>query len=146
MAKSILEGFALGPWTHEDVPQDPFEDPETGLMLLIARVVHSGHLVGYVLLPQGSPEHLALQVRLYEDRTYENVFDVHGGVTYFDVLRHVPGWFAVGFDCAHFSDLVPSNPRSGGTYRDLNFVKNQCSYLAAQVRKWLDNHFKSMRR
>lgn len=143
MTQSILERFGPGPWAHEEVPQDPFEDPETGLMLFIARVAHSGHLVGYVLLSQNSPERLALQARLGEDRTYENVFDVHGGVTYFDVPRSIYGWFAVGFDCAHFSDLVPINPRSVGTYRDLNFVKNQCAYLAKQVREWLDSHFKS---
>lgn len=81
---------------------------------------------------------------------------VHGGLTFADGCSHgdeatsichipEPGqpddvwWF--GFDCAHYGDLTPEvlhrypNPSyNHGTYRDLNYVKDQVEKLAVQLK------------
>jgi hypothetical protein len=80
--------------------------------------------------------------------------DVHGGLTFADMCQgqaesgkgicHVPGegepdhvwWF--GFDCAHAGDLCPAYEgryrwNDGSRYRDIDYVKRECTQLAAQL-------------
>ena len=93
----------------------------------------------------------------------ERVLTVHGGITFSDFcvesekgeghgICHVaePGrpekvfWF--GFDCAHFSDVVPAMLAEGvmsytslyqhGEYRDVHYVKEQVELLATQLKEF----------
>lgn len=75
--------------------------------------------------------------------------DVHGGITYAE--GHLPGqeddgkwWF--GFDCAHSGDLLPRDSQNWArlfaegrsdrpVYRDLTYVRAECSKLARQLQE-----------
>jgi hypothetical protein len=90
-------------------------------------------------------------------KTMANAYDhakgvrVHGGLTYegtesprslstttvmaLSVSGHEMPVFWIGFDCAHFGDLVPEHGWSeGGIYRDLEFVRGEIQRMADQVR------------
>lgn len=96
------------------------------------------------------------------DHSPGGVIDVHGGLTFADSCHesdegeghgicHVPlagrphdVWW-LGFDCAHAGDLTPYDAaqqaaepfrywyRDGDVYRDLTYIKNECTRLAAQL-------------
>lgn len=138
-----------GPWDGEP-DKAQWVDQDTGLDCLIVRN-RSGALCGYVGVPAGHPWH---------GQDYDNVdADVHGGLTYAAPCQendaehgicHVPEpgrpddvWW-LGFDCAHFGDLVPRYapiyfgdlaPRyrmePEQIYRDVAYVRVQCQQLAA---------------
>ena len=65
------------------------------------------------------------------------IIQVHGGITY--SADHRPGkepdelwWF--GFDCSHSGDLAPGlDSLLNGTYRNLEFVKQECRSLMKQL-------------
>jgi hypothetical protein len=69
---------------------------------------------------------------------------VHGGLTYSGLGKD--GLHLFGFDCIQWSDIAPgmdalvkksggeSFPRDGATYKDLNFVKAECTQLAKQLK------------
>ena len=66
-----------------------------------------------------------------------DLFDVHGSITFSGRMRNREG-FWYGFDCAHAGDLQPeSAKRYGfdpeGVYRDIEYVKTECTRLAAQL-------------
>ena len=136
-------------------------DPATGLRCAIIRNTF-GALCGYVRVPLGklrdSIVRKSRQPGWYKVRgkvSRRNGYDhsavremaVHGGITYCGKLRHVGVnrgiW--LGFDCAHFGDLCPKLPlglADDGEYRNLKYVRNECTRLANQVssaaefRKW----------
>jgi hypothetical protein len=103
-----------------------------------------GNWCGYVAVPPSHPDH---------DADYSDVpVDVHGGLTYGarcdgdeeDGICHVPHGgepadvFWLGFDCAHYSDLVPEVEAYGvkdptATYRDLDYVRAETNGLAEQL-------------
>jgi hypothetical protein len=138
-------GWPEGPWLTEP---DKVEWRAHGMACLIVRVNH-GALCGYVGVPEGHPLHgKDLQMDL-------NALDCHGGVTFNRAcdpggkVCHVaqpgePGhlWW-IGFDCAHFGDLMPAHnaslaslglpQASCGVYRDLEYVKNEVEGLARQL-------------
>jgi hypothetical protein len=82
------------------------------------------------------------------------LLEVHGGVTYADgcqdgpieqTVCHLPApgspdhlWW-IGFDCAHCDDLSPGRLMLApslydhGTYRSLDYVRSECTSLAAQL-------------
>lgn len=121
-----------GPWTDEP---DEESGEHAGLAYRIIRHSRSGHLCGYVRVPEGHPLHgkgysdvvpdsmrdsvqAALQsplgkrgvvsvlTRDPETPSIDILFDVHGSLTFAGELRGVEGhWF--GFDCAHAGDLNP---------------------------------------
>lgn len=132
-----------GPW--DDEPDKVYWiDPTTGLDCLIHRN-SLGALCGYVGVPPGHPAH---------GKGYDDVaVDVHGGLTYADACEetteegtgicHVPlegrpahVWW-LGFDCAHYRDLVPSMvsamPPTDGRYRDIAYVEAEVTRLAEQL-------------
>lgn len=133
-----------GPWKSEP-DKVHFVDEATGLDCLALRHSRMGFLCGYVALEPGHP---------WFDLSYDDIpAKVHGGLT-FGAERcaeghppergicHVPRpgqpadvhW--IGFDCAHAWDYSPGTDpalRGDETYRTLEFVKAQCSWLAAQV-------------
>lgn len=140
------------PWAGEP-DKVQWIDPSTDLDCLIVRN-HMGALCGYVGVP---PEHP------FFNAPYDDVpVDVHGGLTFAgecdpsegaDKICHVaaPGRAEVywlGFDCGHFSDLVPAmlhdaappHPRYGPHYRNLAFVVSEIEDLAEQLAALASEH------
>ncbi len=121
-----------GPWTDEP-DEETFE--HAGLACRIIRRSRSGHLCGYVRVPEAHPLYgkeysdavpdsmresaqaalqsplgkrgiLSALVHTPEAPRIDILFDVHGSLTFSGELRGVEGhWF--GFDCAHAGDLQP---------------------------------------
>lgn len=138
-----------GPWQDEPDKRQ-WQDEDTGLPCLIVRN-GSGALCGYVGIAKGHPKF----AKEYAD---EDVFplEVHGGLTFSDfcadtedVTRHVchipdkgepdKVWW-LGFDCSHHMDLSPKYAAidnfpsfESETYKDINYVTQQCKQLAAQL-------------
>lgn len=95
----------------------------------ITEVTWSGHLNGYVKIPEDHP---------FYNEDYDNIpVTVHGGLTYAD--KHDDGSFWVGFDCAHYGDLLPKSPiRTGGVFRDKEYVLNELKSLTKQIAELKD--------
>jgi len=104
-----------------------------------------GHLCGYV------------GMKKIEDFDEHSV-GVHGGVTYFveaeNVFDEMKEYFSdddyvIGFDTAHFDDLVPSMANmglgilSGGTYKDVFYVKKEIEGMVDQLQnRIMENEWK----
>jgi hypothetical protein len=140
--------WPAGPWDNEpDKMQWP--DAATGLPCLAVRNA-VGAWCGYVGVPPG---------HAYHGMHYDDVnCSVHGGLTFADACQptadesadicHVPSpgephnvWW-LGFDCGHCMDVAPSMlirmsvlglPGYEQTYRTLDYVRNECAGLAAQL-------------
>ncbi len=123
-----------GPWTSEpDRAQWP--DEATGLPCLLVRHPDFGTLCGYVGVPPGHPA--------FGLEDLDPDAPTHWGITYSGPCEgricHEPGpgepdqvWW-LGFDCGHAFDAYPSMPRVPGTYRDVAFVRERCTELAAYL-------------
>lgn len=146
-------GWPEGPWTDEP-DRVSWRDEQTGLPCLVLRNPHLRNLCGYVAVPPGHPWH---------GKGYDDVeADVHGGLTFAGACQedtergvcHVPEpgepddvWW-LGFDMAHFMDLVPYEGFMTGlvekfagmseplhyAYRDVEYVKAECASVALQAR------------
>lgn len=137
-----------GPW-DEEPDKVQWQDPATGLPCLIDRKDHTGIFCGYVGVPESHPWH---------GKAYDAAceLEAHGGVNFADHcdpratessgVCHVPGpdesdrvwWF--GFDCGHAWDVMPapsvySLMLADTHYRDLAYVRDQVTQLAAQLVK-----------
>lgn len=120
-------------------------DEATGLDCLIVRAPHSGHLCGYVGVPEGH--------KLFGKDDQDVEVTVHGGLTFSGKCnesdkehgichRPFPGrpdhvWW-LGFDCAHLGDISPESIRRfdtdyHATYKTVHYVKGQCRELAKQL-------------
>lgn len=147
-----LTAFGPGPWVDE-VDKVQWQDDATGLPCLVKRN-HMGAWCGYVGVSKGHP--------LFEDTDAGDQVDPHGGVTFtgfcqphgegeeWDAICHVVDlgeddrvWW-IGFDCAHYADLVPFVHGTGEfgsklpspveiTYRDLAYVTDQTVQLARDL-------------
>lgn len=78
---------------------------------------------GYVYVPNSTFES---NKNLFElDRIF-----CHGGITYYDDEK-------IGFDTAHWNDLIPIFVLDGisefGEYRDINFCENECKSIIEQL-------------
>lgn len=133
-----------GLWDYEP-DKVQWEDEETKLPCLAVRHGFSGHWCGYVGVTEDHPH--------YKDEYNDVNASVHGGLTFSDMCQptadestgicHTPGegepdhvwWF--GFDCHHINDLAPNdNYRLGDAcYRTLSYVKEQCRFLAKQLKE-----------
>lgn len=137
------------PWeTEPDFLE--FVDESTGYRCFIQRHPELKHLCGYVELPE--------KHKLYGETNVDNEFllnlDIHGGVTYAkdkrfkDIYRAVPLFideyvpYVVGFDCGHAGDYSPyswstgiSKALSYETYKDIDYVTNECKNLAKQLKE-----------
>lgn len=136
-----------------------------GLKCLVLRHKKMGHLCGYVQIPRGTllwdelKKKSPRKVFRFGDRKISSRtcgydrkplrgLDCHGGLTFSGPMHFYRArrglW--VGFDCAHFTDLVPGLLRDleacgidtsyhyeSGTYKDLAFVEAQCRSLAKQI-------------
>jgi hypothetical protein len=146
--KSVRERYGEGEWSKEP-DKIQYEDEATGYPCLVKRN-DMGALCGYVGLPKGHP---------FYGKDYDSLpdLDVHGGVTYTDkcaeggednTICHVPDegepdnvWW-VGFDCAHFSDSIPSiddklppELNKFKTYKTVEYVKEENATLAKQLKE-----------
>lgn len=147
-----------GEWQHEP---DRVTWEYRNFPCLILRQGTTGHLCGYVAVPEGHPAY-----GLDYDAVHQRLesLDVHGGLTYARAcgedpvqgVCHVkadgkPEVWWLGFDCAHLGDLCPSMGMGGATrsclesagidgshndrdiYKNISFVTNECERLAAQL-------------
>lgn len=115
---------ALRPaWESEP---DSLDFEHRGIACAIRRMRGTGHLCGYVSLPD---DHIWRGCSEYQVPAA-----VHGGITFGPSPREGKGVW-IGFDCAHFGDRMPTVPLDrSGVYRDVAYVKEQCESLAEQVR------------
>ncbi|RYZ78273.1 MAG: hypothetical protein EOP04_30035 [Proteobacteria bacterium] len=98
---------------------------------------------GYELSIKRTPapmQHLCGYIEIKDDHPWFGQVDesitVHGGVTFSGFNGDV---WRLGFDCAHFGDLMPGMVETFGdllnqqTYRDMEFVQKECESLADQA-------------
>lgn len=98
----------------------------------IKRIDNLGHLCGYVHIPNTDKTYK------YTEEQFYNQIVVHGDITYFEKndLEIV-----VGFDCAHYNDLIPKlwlgramyESYNGSTYKNIDYVTNQCISMVEQI-------------
>lgn len=139
--------------THSD-PSEPWmiepdrvEFKAHGLDCLMVRNSDLFHWCGYVGVKPGHP---------FFEKHYDEInVEVHGGPTYSEACGGFvchktedpqdKTWW-IGFDCAHSGDfspgiggafMQPPERRLYGTYKDLDYVKNEVTNLAKQLAEML---------
>lgn len=141
-----------GPW-HSEPDLLVWTDPETSYHCHIRRG-SVGALCGYVGVAKNHP---AFGMHYYDrpddlNPTVEwwrrhvtnwvqykiSDINVHGGLTFSDGSGDL--WL-FGFDCAHVFDLIPCGTqytrdfKNTEVYRDIEYVKHECAFLAKQLRE-----------
>jgi len=134
---TLLAGIP-GPWSGEP---NRVEFRHAGFPCVLHRG-GMGAWCGYVGVPPGHPWH---------GKDYDDIdADAHGGLTYSGrcggCVCHVPlpgesdDFWWVGFDCAHYNDLIPHmfaeelhSLRSGMVYKTIAFAKAETERLAEQA-------------
>lgn len=86
-----------------------------------------GYLTGYVVIDATL------------NANYEELFDVHGGITYqgpLDKVVNIPevNGHCIGFHADHANDWSPSCRE--GIYRDYDYIHNELTSLARQYAAW----------
>lgn len=149
-----------GPWQDEPDKQQLL-DEATDYDVLIVRVPHSGHLCGYIGLPEGHPAYgldydQASALGKPDEDGYRSL-RVHGGPTFSgfcqkdaeeDGICHVPlegrpaKVFWLGFDAIHSGDFGPATSAHYGwekhpweEYRTLEYMLAECADLARQLKE-----------
>lgn len=124
---------------------DRFEFEAFGLNCMIRRNIHIGNWCGYVEIPKKSILHgKDYNVFGKGNESLEDAIDsisVHGGLTWSGELNGEGDRYWFGFDCAHAGDAVFYDaPASfpGDVYRDRDYVVNETTSLAKQIRDILD--------
>jgi hypothetical protein len=152
--------WGAGPWVDEP-DEAEWVDPETGYLCKALRHDELGHWCGYVGVP---PSHSCygeaydkVDVHVHAGLTFST-----GSTAREAIEADAPWWF--GFDCAHAGDLMPfmdsaeikaltakldaevarfldlmateatREIKRGRVYRTLDYVKGECTSLAAQLR------------
>lgn len=109
---------------------------EQGFHCVILEQNWSGHLCGYVEIPDGHILH-DVYYGQYSDGAYPD-FKVHGGITFSGGLVGYGGFF-IGFDCAHSGDICPKSRYApawpGATYKDESYVRNELKNLVDQIKR-----------
>lgn len=158
-----------GPWKDEP-DRVFWIDKKTGYPCIALRQGIGGHFCGYVAVGENHflYEKSYWNEDLFGDGTSLcDIVDVHGGLTYSNpctekekdrVCHDSPDkawWF--GFDCMHVGDVRPTdshlydikndlkyycgnNLNYPDVYRDLNFVKSECTKLASFLKKIGDEY------
>ena len=95
---------------------------EAGLNAYILYVNNSHHC-GYVAVNKEHP---------YYKNDYNKHYniDVHEGLTFSDTIEGIDEPWLFGFDAAHASD----NPAYGGTFKDVDYMTEECEQLAKQLK------------
>jgi hypothetical protein len=130
--------FGEGPWMYEQ-DEEIWAHPGTDYLLAITRHPELGHLCGYLGVPEG---------HLWHGKGEEDLeVGVHGGLTFARGTApgrpgewERPGYWWLGFDCAHFQDVVPihyqlrqSSREDFGSYRDWQYVQDELASLVEQA-------------
>ena len=125
-------------WKNEP---DEYEwvDQKTGYSCYIRRVPEMKHLCGYVKV---YPSNFFYSTPKQFSGLIERHFRVHGGVTFIGEIENKDGlWF--GFDCCHAEDIIPEQVEKkpltfshSATYKNIEFVKEQCELLAKQLKNF----------
>ena len=114
---------------------------EAGLPAVILLVNDGSHHCGYVVLPDSLVDKDFLGCGIGE---YIGI-SVHGGVSYQDTLPQLGDKIAIGFDCAHYGDLMKcpekykGTPLEGmhmyteGVWRDEQYCTDECESMAKQL-------------
>lgn len=126
---------APGKWDNE--PDELRWTSESGYECLVLRHDITWNLNGYVRIPEGHP----FSKLCYDEIHDKYEIDVHGGLTFSGtLLAEKTKW--IGFDTCHSGDYSPkiSSKRVGmygleRTYKNIDYVKNQCEELAWQCRR-----------
>lgn len=114
---------------------DEYEFKHLGVKCLVVRNESMGHLCGYICVGRSHP------VYGIDYDQLSPYFSPHGGLTYAGHLRGDQSEWVIGFDCAHYGDLIPNMASMGiinesDEYRDIGFVideiKNMVSDLIEQ--------------
>lgn len=109
-----------------------------GFKVVIKRMMYmGGQLNGYVRIPQGHE----FYGKGYDHDGLMNI-ECHGGLTFSGDLEN-DGDFYIGFDTAHYQDYVPflqmnigrSTTFENKTYKDINYVRNECKSIVDQLIK-----------
>lgn len=95
----------------------------------IIRIDGLGHLCGYVRIPKTN----RIYKKEFGDYPISDLL-VHGGVTFTGNRFDDNDWW-IGFDCAHFGDLVPGSgyTATGTTYKDMDYVTKEIKNLVNQI-------------
>ena len=94
-----------------------------------------GTLNGYIGVDKSFPLYgKGLDYVVYDRKTVRDVFRVHGGLTYAGKKWNDGRWY-FGFDTGHPGDYIPALD-NGGTYRDMNYVKEQLESLVDQFSRF----------
>lgn len=98
----------------------------------IIRINRLDTFCGYIVLP---PDHPYFEKCVYEFDEALLELDVHGGITFSDYLDK--DTYAIGFDCAHAADYVPSRGVAPypTTWKDEFFVREELEHLARQLKE-----------
>lgn len=153
--------WAHGPW-HGEPDKMQWPDEATGLPCLVHRSDFSGAWCGYVGVPEGHPWHEMNAFEIDADvhgalnfATFcMDTGDESRGICHVAGPGESDHVYWIGFDCGHAFDAKPGadafmrsvaphleemrQSMSVGilaeTYRDLDYVRDQCRLLAAQVK------------
>jgi hypothetical protein len=144
------ETLIEGEW--QDEPDLEIWDPGfPGIICMVKRAIHTGHLCGYVGIDNNKDRTLILSSR--------HELWVYGGVTFKGGLNDLPhilpncfpdsedpwmeSYYLLGFDGAHSGDFcylaknldVFNMPRYKieTTYKNWDFFRNECNQLALQI-------------
>lgn len=109
-------------------------DRATGYVCCVCRNKLTESLCGYVRVPTDHK----LWGKSYMDDDMPDI-KVHGGVTYSRYRALDDSWI-FGFDCSHDNDLCPKyynkfSVIEGQTYKNMDYVVQQCKNLARQLKK-----------
>lgn len=129
------EPRTLNPWETEP---NYAEGVVCGLPCFVRRNMDLLVLNGYVGVPEGH-KYFGRYIEYDELSTLK----VHRGVTfaYPGTHKHFGYHWWIGFDCAHAGDLVPiwADRHRDATYRDIQYVQEQCAHLAIQLAQGSDH-------
>ena len=106
---------------------------KAGLRAVVLTHPNMGHRMGYVAVGKESPAF----GKDYDSDVLGGI-DVHGGLTFAAEAGNYPvsaeGVWWLGYDCAHYGDLVPGLTYGmGGELRSLEYCERECESLAAQL-------------
>lgn len=138
MSEKILPKCAAELKIYGDEP-DLKEWEHQGFKLKIVRHVVTGHLCGYLDIPEGHAWYGKDFSRGVEGP------EMHGGCTFAQEIPDLNIW-RIGFDCAHYGDAMPGMLRhdfirlAHGIYRNMEYVTKECESLAekAKVADFID--------
>lgn len=134
-----VPGVVPGPLSNEVKEMHEIWTDETTGYRCVVMTGPVGALNGYVEVPAEHPwndhtGYLCGHPGCYE-HTPSALLHVHGGVTYEGKMSESGlSGYLFGFDCAHSGDLVPDGlHRPGDVFRDADYVRSECTQLAAQL-------------